>query len=50
MPLKKGKANVGYNIREESKAHPSMPQKQKVAIALHAAGVPPKPKRAKGNK
>ncbi len=40
MPLLKGKANVGTNIRElqEHGSRPR-PQKQILAIALHAAGV-----------
>ena len=45
MPLKKGKKNVGYNIREEKKKHPNMPQKQAIAIAMSAAGVGKKKKK-----
>lgn len=43
MPLRKGKANVGWNIRELTQ-NGSRPRshKQIVAIALHAAGVPKK--------
>ena len=36
MPLYKGKANVGRNIKTEMAA--GKPQKQAVAIALHVAG------------
>ncbi len=43
MPLLKGKANIGRNITE-LREHGSRPrsQKQILAIALHAAGVPRK--------
>jgi hypothetical protein len=36
MPLKKSKSDkaVGENIKTEKAAHPEMPQKQAVAIAL----------------
>jgi hypothetical protein len=37
MPLKKGKANIGYNIKKEVKA--GKPKKQAVAIALNVAKV-----------
>ena len=37
MPLKRGKKNVGANIKEEMKKHPNMSQKQAVAIALSVA-------------
>jgi len=37
MPLLPGKKNIGKNIETESKAHPAMEQKQKVAIALNVA-------------
>lgn len=47
MPLKKGKSNVGANIRMEMKKHPNMPHKQAVAIAMSAAGVGKKPKKTK---
>lgn len=36
MPLKKGKKNIGKNIKEEEKTHP---KKQAIAIALNVAGV-----------
>jgi len=45
--LKKGKKNVGFNIREEKKKHPEMTEKQVLAIALSAAGVKPKKKAKK---
>ena len=43
MPLRKGKGNIGWNIREltENGSRPRS-HKQIVAIALHAAGVPTK--------
>lgn len=34
MPLKRGKKNIGKNIKEEEKTHP---KKQAVAIALNVA-------------
>ena len=49
MPLKKSasKKAVSENIRTELKAHPDMPQKQAVAIALEtqrrAGGGKPRP-------
>lgn len=48
MPLRKGKDQVGWNIRELTN-HGSRPRshRQIVAIALHAAGVPKKPKNLK---
>jgi hypothetical protein len=44
MPLQKGKSQkvISQNIRTEIKA--GRPPKQAVAIALHTAKVPPKPK------
>lgn len=43
MPLKAGKQNVGWNIKELTE-HGSRPRshEQIVAIALHASGVTPK--------
>ena len=38
MPLEKGKANIGHNVKEEEAA--GKPKAQAVAIALHTAGVP----------
>ena len=43
MPLKRGRKNIGKNIREMRKA--GRPWKQCVAAALRAAGVPKKRKR-----
>lgn len=45
--LKRGKKNVGYNIREERKKHPEMSEKQVLAIALSAAGIKKKKKKKK---
>lgn len=36
MPLKKGKKNIGKNIKEELKA--GKPRKQAIAIAMNVAG------------
>lgn len=44
MPLKKGKKNIGKNIRELKKAGWSKP-KQRLAIALRVAGKSRKRKR-----
>lgn len=38
MPLKKGKENIGANIKTEEAA--GKPRKQAIAIALRVAGVP----------
>ena len=35
MPLKSGKENIGYNIKQEKKA--GKPDYQAIAIALHKA-------------
>jgi hypothetical protein len=40
MPLKKGKRNIGRNIRTEM-SH-GKPRRQAIAIALRVAGVPKK--------
>jgi|Laugrespbdmm15sn_2_1035079.scaffolds.fasta_scaffold00248_16 hypothetical protein len=48
--LKKGKKNVGSNIREEKRKHPEMDEKQILAIALSAAGIKPKKKAKKKKK
>tara|TARA_R100001143_G_C3284721_1_gene98380 strand:- start:225 stop:392 length:168 start_codon:yes stop_codon:yes gene_type:complete len=45
MPLKKGKSNIGENIKELRKA--GKPQKQAVAIALSTAKGKSAPKRSK---
>lgn len=50
MPLKKGKKNVGKNIREEKRKHPEMSDKQVLAIALSAAGIKKKKKKKKKTK
>lgn len=43
MPLKKGKANVGKNIKTEESAGKS--RKQSIAIALSVAGLSKKKKK-----
>jgi len=49
MPLKKGpsKAAMSHNYKEETKAHPNMKRKQKVAIMLSEAGLSNKKKAKK---
>jgi len=48
MPLKKGKKNVGANIREL--VHSGRPQKQAIAIAMDKAGLSRKKKTARKRK
>ena len=49
MPGKKGKSNIGNNIREIKKKHPEMKRDQVLAIALSEAGQSkPKPKKKRG--
>lgn len=43
MPLKRGKKNIGANIRRLRKE--GRPQKQAVAIALHVARMPKRRRR-----
>lgn len=47
MPLKKGKSNIGHNIKKLEKE--GRPYKQSLAIALREAGYP-KPKKKKKKK
>ncbi len=48
MPLKKGKKNIGPNIKEEMKK--GHPYKQALAIALSTANVKKAPKKKKAKK